>query len=270
MDKTHLKKILSKKKIKSSFWKVEKNLIRRHKNLVAIDEAGRGALAGPLTLGALYLDKTSLKILEKNKIFFFDSKILKPEEREIFKKIIKKIGLKYKIFSLSNKKIDKMGMSKAFLYGIKKIHQYFEPNCVVLDGKPIRGLNGSNNLPGLKPDKSKNSPGLRPDKLPGFIPNISSDYPGKLSGKHPGNNNPRKSAFYFFIKGDQRLCSLGGASILAKTHRDSYMKKMSKKFPEYLFDIHKGYGTKKHYSMIKKYGPCPLHRKTFLKSLISF
>jgi ribonuclease HII len=220
MDKTHLKKILTKKKIKSSFWKVEKNLIRRHKNLVAIDEAGRGALAGPLTLGALYLDKTSLKILEKNKIFFFDSKILKPEEREIFKKIIKKIGLKYKIFSISNKKIDKMGVSKAFIYGIKKIHQYFEPNCLVLDGKKIKDLELDN--------------------------------------------------VYFFIKGDQRLCSLGGASILAKTHRDSYMKKISKKIPEYLFDIHKGYGTKKHYLMIKKYGPCPLHRKTFLKSLTSF
>jgi ribonuclease HII len=220
MNKAHLKKILTKKKIKSSFWKVEKNLIHRHKNLVAIDEAGRGALAGPLTFGALYLDKTSLKILEKNKIFFFDSKILKPEEREIFKKIIKKIGLKYKIFSINNKKIDKIGMSKAFLYGIKKIHQYFDPNCLVLDGKKIKNLDLDN--------------------------------------------------VYFFVKGDQRLCSLGGASILAKTYRDSYMKKMSKKFPEYLFDIHKGYGTRKHYLMIKKYGPCPLHRKTFLKSLISF
>jgi ribonuclease HII len=226
MDKAHFKKILTKKKIKSSFWKVEKNLIRRYKNLVAIDEAGRGALAGPLVLGALYLDKASLKILEKNKIFFFDSKILNPEEREFFKKIIKKIGLKYKIASISNKKIDKMGMSKAFLYGVKKIYEYFDPNCLVLDGKPIS---------------------LRESAF-----------------------SPPRSAFYFFVKGDRRLCSLGGASILAKTHRDSYMKKMSKKFPEYLFDIHKGYGTRKHYLMIKKYGPCPLHRKTFLKSLISF
>jgi ribonuclease HII len=250
MDETHLKKILTKKKIKSSFWKVEKNLIRRHKNLVAIDEAGRGALAGPLTLGALYLNKTSLKILEKNKIFFLDSKILKPKEREIFRKIIKKIGLKYKIFSLSNKKIDKIGITKAFLCGIKKIYQYFEPNCLVLDGKPLRGLNESNHLPGYKPDSS-------------------GGYPGNKN-LHRSALDPCRSALYFFVKGDQRLCSLGGASILAKTHRDSYMKKISKKFPEYLFDIHKGYGTKKHYLMIKKYGLCPLHRKSFLKSLISF
>jgi ribonuclease HII len=139
-----------------------------------------------------------------------------------------------------------MGMSKAFLYGVRKIYEYFEPNCVVLDGKPIRGLSGFHGLDGSKTDKT--------DK------------------KHPYKSalDPCRSAFYFFIKGDQRLCSLGGASILAKTHRDSYMKKMSKKFPEYLFDVHKGYGTKKHYLMIKKYGPCHLHRKTFLKSLISF
>jgi len=240
MDKFfHLKKILTKKKLKSSFWKVEKKLINRHKNLVAIDEAGRGALAGPLMVGSLYLDKTSLKILEKNKVFFLDSKILNPQQREVFRKIIQKIGLEYKIISISNKRIDKIGINKAFIHEIKKIYEYFKPNCVVLDGKPIREFYGSNT------DKTDNR----------------NQY-----NKNPRQSasDPYKSVFYFFIKGDQKLCSLGGASILAKTRRDSYMKKISKKFPEYLFDIHKGYGTKKHYLMIKKYGPCPLHRRTFL------
>jgi len=238
---------------------VEKNLIRRHKNLVAIDEAGRGALAGPLTLGALYLNKASLKILEKNRIFFFDSKILKPEEREIFKNIIKKIGLKYKIFSISNKKIDKIGMGKAFLYGVKKVYQYFEPNCVVLDGKPIPiETNGhSSYVVGHRSPYRHTLYVLRDVRQCRKTIRASTPY------------NEKRIAFYFFIKGDQKLCSLGGASILAKTYRDSYMKKISKKFPEYLFDIHKGYGTKKHYSLIKKYGLCSLHRKTFLKSLIS-
>jgi ribonuclease HII len=245
-ERFHFKKILSNKRIKSSLWKIEKKLIKKHKNLVAIDEAGRGALAGPLTLGALYLDKNALKILEKNKIFFFDSKILKPKEREFLKNLIKKIGLKYKVISISNKKIDKIGITKSLIYGIKKIYEYFQPNCLVLDGKPIYELKEFYKLKRSKTNK------MSKKNLHQFV------------------LNSYKSTFYFFIKGDQKLCSLGGASILAKTYRDSYMKKISKKFPEYLFNIHKGYGTKKHYLTIKKYGICSLHRKTFLKSLTSF
>jgi ribonuclease HII len=65
------------------------------------------------------------------------------------------------------------------------------------------------------------------------------------------------------IKGDGKYKSIAAASILAKTHRDDYMINLSKKHPEYDFDKHKGYGTKKHVQAIHKLGYLDCHRKTF-------
>ncbi len=65
------------------------------------------------------------------------------------------------------------------------------------------------------------------------------------------------------IHGDARCASVAAASILAKVTRDEYMEKMDIKYPNYGFKKHKGYGTKAHMEALEKYGPCPIHRKTF-------
>lgn len=67
------------------------------------------------------------------------------------------------------------------------------------------------------------------------------------------------------VKGDAKSQSIAAASILAKVARDRYMKEMDKEYPQYQFSKHKGYGTKLHYEMIKKYGISPIHRPSFLK-----
>lgn len=67
------------------------------------------------------------------------------------------------------------------------------------------------------------------------------------------------------IQGDGRSASMAAASILAKVSRDRYMLEMAKEYPEYQFEKHKGYGTKLHYEMLDKYGPSPIHRRSFLK-----
>lgn len=67
------------------------------------------------------------------------------------------------------------------------------------------------------------------------------------------------------VKGDAKSYSIACASILAKVARDEYMEEMALKYPQYQFDKHKGYGTKLHYEMLRKYGPCEIHRKSFLK-----
>jgi ribonuclease HII len=70
-----------------------------------------------------------------------------------------------------------------------------------------------------------------------------------------------------FIKGDEKYPAIALASIVAKVTRDRYMQKQAKKFPEYGFETHVGYGTRKHYVAIKKYGLTPIHRRSFLKNI---
>lgn len=68
------------------------------------------------------------------------------------------------------------------------------------------------------------------------------------------------------VKGDSLSASIAAASILAKVSRDDYMLELAKKYPQYGFDIHKGYGTKAHYQALREFGPADVHRMTFLKS----
>lgn len=70
------------------------------------------------------------------------------------------------------------------------------------------------------------------------------------------------------IKGDATCYSISAASIIAKVTRDRIMEEWDKIYPMYGFSKHKGYGTKAHIEAIKQYGPCPLHRKTFIKNFV--
>lgn len=70
------------------------------------------------------------------------------------------------------------------------------------------------------------------------------------------------------VKGDALSASIGAASILAKVARDRYMKEIALKYPKYGFEKHKGYGTKQHREALLKYGPCPVHRMSFLKKIL--
>lgn len=69
------------------------------------------------------------------------------------------------------------------------------------------------------------------------------------------------------VKGDSRCASIAAASILAKVTRDRYMYDMAKKYPQYGFDKHKGYGTKLHYEALRGCGPSEIHRLSFLKKM---
>jgi ribonuclease HII len=67
------------------------------------------------------------------------------------------------------------------------------------------------------------------------------------------------------VKGDSRSANIAAASVLAKVTRDDMMLKLAETYPEYAFEIHKGYGTKAHYEALTAHGPSPIHRMTFLK-----
>lgn len=71
------------------------------------------------------------------------------------------------------------------------------------------------------------------------------------------------------IKGDEREPIIAVASIVAKVRRDSYLEKLSKKYPDYGFEIHKGYGTKKHIEALKKFGSSDIHRQSFIAKIMA-
>lgn len=67
------------------------------------------------------------------------------------------------------------------------------------------------------------------------------------------------------VKGDSLSANIAAASVLAKVTRDDFMLRQAELYPQYGFDIHKGYGTRAHYAALEQYGPCPIHRRSFLK-----
>lgn len=88
---------------------------------------------------------------------------------------------------------------------------------------------------------------VKPDAV--LIDAVALDYPSEIIS---------------IVKGDAKSYSIAAASILAKVYRDRLMEKFDAEYPEYGFSKHKGYGTKQHIEAIKKYGPCPIHRRTFI------
>ncbi len=85
-----------------------------------------------------------------------------------------------------------------------------------------------------------------------------------------GNKKPDiKIPSVAIVKGDAKSQSIAAASILAKVSRDRLMIDMAKKYPQYGFEKHKGYGTQFHRDMVLQYGPCEIHRPSFLKKILS-
>lgn len=199
----------------------------KSKYIIGIDEAGRGPIAGPLSLAGVIFKRTDyLKYLKRKDSLpkGIDSKKMSEKNREVwFKKIslAHEAGeLRFEQVFVSEKFIDKKGMSFAIKFAIKKL--------LVKSGISAKNL------------FVMMDGGL---KAPSFYNQVS------------------------IIKGDEKEKIIGLASVVAKVKRDRLMIKYSAKFPEYGFERHKGYGTREHYKKIKKYGISPIHRLTYLKSL---
>ena len=95
-----------------------------------------------------------------------------------------------------------------------------------------------------------------------FKPDMALIDGNRDRGKHAAIITPHRC----IVGGDGCSASVAAASILAKVSRDRYVTEvLDKQYPQYQFAKHKGYGTKLHYEMLDRYGPCPQHRRTFLK-----
>lgn len=193
---------------------LEKNL----KNIVGIDEVGRGCFFGDVVACAIIMPYEE-KIKEIK-----DSKKLTPKKRLELYDIILKNALAVGIGRVSSKEIDEINIKNA-------THKAM--------------LMAVDNL------RDRDSNKIKPDVL-------------LVDAEHLDTKVRQES----IIKGDELCYSISCASIVAKVYRDRLCLKWGKDYPEYGIERHKGYGTKEHREMIRKYGPTPMHRMTFLKNTL--
>ncbi len=200
----------------------------RKKFVVGVDEAGRGPLAGPVVAAAVASNCNLKKINFPFKIR--DSKKLSQKRRkEVFDFLKKAPQIFFATAFVSPRQIEKINIFEATKWAM---------------AKAVKKL--------LKKAKMKKVDLLLLDgnfKIQNFYFERLKILPPKV----------QKS----IVKGDEKIPLLSLASVVAKVTRDRTMEKLAKKYPQYRFEKHKGYPTKEHFLLIKKYGFCPLHRKTF-------
>lgn len=210
----------------------EKILLSKGYRLIAgVDEAGRGALAGPVVSAAVIMPEVYLKDAARLIKGVKDSKLLSsPKREEIFAEILK-VCLGYGIGIVEHRLIDKINIYQATRLAMKRAVENIWEND---DTDPE---SSTTNIFKTKVD---------PDYL-------------LIDAMRIETAIPQKS----IIKGDNICYSIALASIIAKVIRDRLMLKLHSQYPRYRFDLHKGYGTKIHMEALKKYGPCAVHRLTF-------
>jgi ribonuclease HII len=205
----------------------------KYKYLIGIDEVGRGPIAGPTAVGAVLYELQKKDKIEEIFNLIKDSKKLTEKKREEFFQKIKYASdeklLKYSVSFVSNKQIDKFGIVPAIKACLEK-----SINKVMDETYEDR-------------------------------PRTYSECLVLLDGglKAPEEFIHQKT----IIGGDNLEMIISMASVAAKVRRDRVMCLLAKKFPDYGFEKHKGYGTKLHYGQIKKYGLCEIHRRTYCKSV---
>ncbi len=187
-------------------------MIKRYNSKIlvcGIDEAGRGALSGPVTISSVILPKNyyNPEIKDSKKLSYLKRKKLFDE--------IKNVALDYVIVDVDNNKIDNVNILNATFFGMNK---------------SINKLNLSADIYLIDGNKFQTK---------------------------------MKLNYKCIIGGDNLYQSIAAASILSKVHRDKYMAKIGKRYPQFDWVNNKGYGTKKHIDSIKKYGYTKYHRNTF-------
>lgn len=187
---------------------------------IGIDEVGRGALAGPVVLAAVWV-MPPFRWYHPALGRIRDSKKLTPRRREDwFRHLTTHPKLVWRVARVSHTVIDRINISKAANLGALRLVRSLmsrRPARVLLDG----GL-----------------------ALPAGIPHRA------------------------IIRGDERIPAIAAASIIAKVTRDRMMVRLGRAYPVYGFAAHKGYATVRHRNAIRRFGPSPNHRRTFLGRVV--
>ena len=191
----------------------EENSLRKqgYKYIAGIDEAGRGALMGPVVAAAVIMPQ---RVRGEWRSRVRDSKQVQAPERETLYENITAAALAWGVGIISNVVIDDIGIARAgrlaMAEAVKQLHP--RPDYLIIDFFTV--------------------------------PEISIPHHG-------------------ITHGDGLCFSIACASIIAKVTRDRLVIAQEEEYPQYRFSAHKGYGTAEHLASLEKYGPCPLHRRSY-------
>lgn len=206
----------------------EEKLWRRGYAVVGVDEVGMGPLAGPVIAVAVMIRATNAKEIEDIvALGIRDSKMLSEKKRESIFEVL----TAHPLVAWGRGSVDEKMVDEINVLqaGLRAMQEAVTHLCV-------QKKNAADEHLFLCVDGTR------------IVPDIVAD---------------QKS----IIKGDAKVLSIACASVIAKVLRDRMMNDYAKQYPEYGFEKHKGYGTKMHMENIIKYGPCPIHRRSFLKSI---
>ena len=224
---------------------------RNFERVAGVDEVGRGSFAGPVVAGCVVFPKDqSIKLFKDSSVKVDDSKKLTSRQREKSGKWIKKNVLTWGIGIASVWEINKKGMGKATLSAFRRAignankRLNIRIEYLLIDAYYIPYVRGIR-MP-VKSEKIRNRHAKKPKDI-----------------KFLGNQ-------LAIINGDEKSLSIGAASIIAKVYRDKLMINLSKnpKYKVFGWERNKGYGTKEHRRVIRKYGISKQHRTKFVESLL--
>jgi len=233
-------------------WLEEQGYSRGFERVAGLDEVGRGPWAGPVVAAAVVLPReflvagfglqvSSRPETRNSKLEIKDSKLLRLEEREALAPWIKEKAVAWGLGVVGSEEIDRLNILKASLlamaHAFRQLHAV--PDCLLIDGPhkiPAEFLVADTEDRGWGIENRSSILDLRSLKI------------------------PHQRA----IKKGDRLClSIAAASIIAKVARDQMMMEYDRLYPEYGFSKNKGYGSPLHLAALNRYGPSPIHRRSF-------
>ena len=229
----------------------EQDLHRQgYRYIAGVDEVGRGPLAGPVVTAAVILPEDfDIPGID-------DSKKLSEKRREELFDVITEKALAWGIGQADHEVIDEINIlqatKRAMMEAIREADAMLRQRLE--KGEIPAGREEDAMLRQERGEKF----GEREEDAPGSIDYVLLD-----AVELPGLQVPQQAV----IKGDAKVLAIAAASIVAKVWRDRMMVEYAKEFPFYAFEKNKGYGTKEHYASIREHGICPIHRKTFLKTI---
>ncbi len=200
------------------------------------DEAGRGCLAGPVVAAAVILPRdVSVGDLPG----LNDSKKLTEKRREALRPIIEEVAVAWAVGIASPEEIDSINILNASILAMHRAIRQLSvtPEYLVIDGNRFH--------PYYKDFESLG------------VPNVGE--PDALRLHDEASLIPHQT----IVKGDGKYLSIAAASVIAKTERDHIMTRLAADYPEYRWDVNKGYPTADHYAAIARAGVTPQHRKSF-------